>query len=123
MAKGVSRYNRLYRDIGAEGVAAGCVAIQHSQGCDTATAAATIQLCRCATRRGTPVTRPTTRCDTASVGPRHGVVRSRLGRSVRYARSLGAPWSVGCAPMHPTLFWTQCTFSVTVWTTVHEHCS
>ena len=56
--------------------------------------------------------------------PRHCTVPPRPRRS---ARSLGAPcaqpWSVGCAPVHPTQFWTQCTVSVTIWTTVHKHCS
>ena len=37
---GVSRYNKLYRDSGEESVAAGCVTIQHSQGCDTTRARA-----------------------------------------------------------------------------------
>ena len=53
--------------------------------------------------------------------PRHSSVSARSGCS---ARSLGAPCaqpgSVGCAPVHPTQFWTQCTFSVTVWHTIHK---
>ena len=36
LAEGMSRYNRLYRDNREEGWAPGCVAIQHSQGYDTA---------------------------------------------------------------------------------------
>ena len=63
-------------------MAAGYVAIQHNEGCDTATAASTIRTGRRATQRGTPVTQPATSCDMAGVAPRHGAVRSRPGRSV-----------------------------------------
>ena len=69
-------------------------------------------------------TRPVLGHDMAHCAPRHGTVHARPGHS---ARSLGAPCaqprSVGCALVHPTQFWTQCTVSVTVWTTIHEHCS
>ena len=88
-------------------MAVGCVAIQHSQGCDTAVHA-----------RDTgprydawPATRPAT-----------GPAIRRCGRH-DMAPSGRAAWSIGCAPVHPTQFWTQCTVSVTVWDTVHEHCS
>ena len=95
------------------GLAAGCVARQ-----------ATTRPGRRATRCYTPATLPMLACDMTHCTPRHGAVRARLGSS---ARSLGAPCaqpgSVGCVPMHLTQFWTQCTVIVTVWTTVHEHCS
>ena len=79
-------------------------------GHDTAGQACDIALHACDTVGAGPATRHTARHDTALC-----------------ARSLSAPcaqpWSVGCAPVHPTQFWTQCTISVTVCTTVHEHYS
>ena len=41
---GVSRYNLLYRDRGQRSMVIGCVAIQHSQGCDTASGRAWVAI-------------------------------------------------------------------------------
>ena len=90
---------------------------------------------RAAYARGRVTTRPLG----PATRPAAGLAIRRYGRhdsapSVRCARGLGAvgaqpgrsgrtTWFVWCAPMHPTQFWTQYTVSVTVWDTVHEHCS
>ena len=88
----------------ARGLAVGLVARQ-----------ATTRQGRRATRCDTPATQPV-------LGLRHGTLRATTRRG---ARSMGAPWSVGCAPVHPTQFWTQCTVSESLFgtlflTTVHE---
>ena len=92
----------------ARGLAAGLVARQ-----------ATTRSGRRAIRRDTPATQPV-------LGLRHGTLRAMTRRS---ARSLGAPCAqprfVGCAPVHPTQFWTQCTVSESLFgtlsmSTVHE---
>ena len=71
--------------------------------------------------RGTRDTAPgqacdTTRpgCDTVGAGPRHGAVHVPWAH---HARSQG---QLCVHIVHLTYFWTQCTVSVTVWTTVHK---
>ena len=65
--------------------------------------------------RAKPTTRLGQACDMATPSLRYDAARERPGCS---ARSLGAPCaqpgSVGCAHVHPTQIWTQCTVSVTV---------
>ena len=80
-------------------------------------------------------TRPGVRCDTTwcalphdRPGLRHDQPQATTRRRVRAAwaqcaRPVRAAWVQGVHLVHPTQFWTQCTVSVTVWTTVHEHCS
>ena len=119
----MSRYNRLYRDRGAEALPLGV-------------------------SRYNAATRPGLCCDTAGpmlgygrAGERHGAARLRhrrpqaatrpvLGHDTtplcstirRGARGMGAPCtqpgSVGCAPVHPTQFWTQCTVSESLFGTL-----
>ena len=104
----------------------GCVAIQHSKGYNTcSTACAEARDTEPATRRGmpetrcgTPATRSTTGHDTAGAGPRHGDACALPGRSAR-----GLCVQPGPLGVHPTQFWTQCTISITIWTTIHKHCS
>ena len=61
--------------------------------------------------------RPTTR---PAAGPRYCAVGATARARVRpSARRLAKAEHL----VHPASFWTQCTVSVTVWTTVHEHCS
>ena len=98
-------------------MAAGCVAIQHSQGCDTATAVSTILPGRPATRRGMPATRPVLRHDTAQCARGQGAVRAAWAH---HARSLGLLGVHLCTQLS---FGLSALFLVTVWTTVHEHYS
>ena len=126
----VSRYNRLYRDRRKTwplGVSQYNAATRPGICCDTAEEPTTrrAKVLACAQRHGRGLLRhdregATTRScvshDTAQRAPRHDAVRSAWAQ---WARSLAQ----GVHLVHPTQFWTQCIVSVTVWTTVHEHCS
>ena len=67
-------------------------------------------------------------CDTAGARPRHDPTRAACERGLSALRT---PWAhharsqgqLCVHTVHLTYFWTQCIVSVTVWDTVHEHCS
>ena len=65
----------------------------------------------------------------AGAWPKHGPVHGVYARPECTARNLGEPCaqpgSIGCAPAHPTQFWTQCIvfeslFGILFMNTVHN---
>ena len=63
--------------------------------------------------------------------PGHGHDMAQRTACARDLSSLRAPWAHHARSqgqlcvhiVHLTYFWTRCTVSVTIWDTVHEHCS
>ena len=118
-----SRYSGLYCDTGGTGpgrLSYDTAGLSH----DTAKRKAAI-------RPRVDTTRPATGCDTVGAWPRHSPAHGMSVRPERTARNLGAPCaqqgSVGCASVHPTQFWTQCTvseslFGILFMNTVHKIC-
>ena len=63
-------------------------------------------------------------CNTTDPGHDTAGPSLRYGTTIRRSVSgLGAQAGQAVHLVHPTQVWTQCTVSVTVWDTVHEHCS
>ena len=101
---GVSRYNQLYRDrSGLGNWLCRYTLLRHGREGTTiwhkrrATRPRARDMTRSAREaRARPATRPTTGCNTA---------HDTAGLEAPCAQ----PGSFGCAPMHPTHFWTQCT--------------
>ena len=126
----VSRYNRLYRDRRKAwplGVSRYNVATRPGLCCNTVEEPATRRVVAgvCAQRHGRGL------LDTTERGPRQSLVCATIQPSAchdtapcaRHGLSGCAAWVQGVHLVHLTQFWTQCTVSLTVWTTVHEHYS
>ena len=90
LAAGVSRYNRLYRDRGAEawplGVSRYNAATRSSLCCDTTGQARNTARHACDTVSHKLRHGRCWACNTAHCAPRHGAVRAQPGRTVRAAR-------------------------------------